>query len=142
MPFWTEIRPPRPPEADAVNPRRRISRLVLGSTVWWPAIAALILALSGLAVVASQGSASGPAPIIRDAAPPTTTRDGLIDLNTATLAELQTLPGIGASRAEAIVQLRTQDPFSSLADFADRGILTPTQLLPLAELATVYVPAK
>ena len=142
MPFWTEIRPPRPPEAAAVGPRRRISRLVLGSAVWWPAIAALIFALSGLAVVASQQSATGPVPIIRDAAPPTTIHDGLIDLNTATLAELQTLPGIGASRAEAIVQLRTQDPFSSLTDLADRGILTPKQLLPLAELATVYVSTK
>ena len=98
--------------------------------------------MSGLAFVARQEASSSTAPIIRDAAAPTTSRDVLIDLNTATLAELETLPGIGSSRAEAIVQLRKQQPFISLSDLAERGILSPTQLLALAEYATVYVPAR
>lgn len=142
MPFWTEILPPRQPEPASIGRTRRVSRLVLGSTVWWPAITAVILALSGLAVVASQESGSSPAPVIRDAPAPTTSHDNLIDINTATLAELETLPGIGASRAEAIIQLRAQRPFRSLADLADRGILRPAQLVALAEQATVYVPAR
>ncbi len=110
--------------------------------VWWPAVAAFVLAMSGLAVVAKQEASSSTAPIIRGAAAPTTNRDVLIDLNTATLAELETLPRIGSSRAEAIVQLRKQQPFVSLSDLAERGILSPTQLLALAEYATVYVPAR
>ena len=109
---------------------------------WWPAIAALMIALSGLAVVALQESSAAPAPIVRDSSAPTTTRDGLIDINTATQAELETLPGIGASRAEAIVQLRAQRAFDSLADLADRGILRPEQLLALADFAAVYVLAR
>ena len=142
MSFWTEIFPPRQPGRATLSPRRRVWQLVLGSAVWWPAVASLILVVAGLAVIADQGSSAQPAPIVREAAVPTTQRDGLIDINTATHAELETLPGIGASRAEAIVQLRAQQPFSSLADLVDRGILSPTQLLDIAELAAVYVPDK
>ena len=140
MSFWTEVLPPKQPGRATLSPRRRVWRLVLGSAVWWPAVAAFILVVAGLVVVAGQGSSAKPALIIRDGAAPTAYRDGLIDLNTATHAELETLPGIGASRAEAIVQLRAQQPFGSLADLVDRGILSPAQLLDIAELAAVYVP--
>ena len=142
MPFWTEILPPKQPTGDSHSRNRRATQLLVDSTGWWPAIAAFILALSGLAVVANQQSAVGPAPVIREAALPTTDRDGLIDLNTATRAELETLPGIGAARAESIVQLRGQERFRSLADLADRRILSPAQLAALADFATVYAPAR
>ena len=139
MSFWIEIFPPKQPETATLSPRRRVWRLMLGSAVWWPAVAAFIFVLAGLVLVAGQESSVKPAPIIRDGAAPTAHRDGLIDLNTATHAELETLPGIGPSRAEAIVQLRAQQPFSSLADLVDRGILSPTQLLDIADLAAVYI---
>lgn len=140
-PFWTEILPPRQStDHDADRARRWLGRL-FDSIGWWPALAALVLACSALALLASQNADHGPQPIIRDAAMPTTTRDGLIDLNTATLAELETLPGIGASRADAIVQLRAQRPFNSLADLVERGILRPAQLPALHNLATVYAAA-
>ena len=107
--------------------------------VWTPAVLAAVCAASGLAAVALQDSTPAPQPVIREAAAPTVARQTLIDFNTATATELATLPGIGASRAEAIVLHRAQQPFNSLADLADRGILRPSQLLALANLATVYV---
>jgi len=43
--------------------------------------------------------------------------NGIVNLNTATLAELQTLPGIGATRAEAILAYRQKHgPFSKPED--------------------------
>ncbi|MCC6764174.1 MAG: helix-hairpin-helix domain-containing protein [Deltaproteobacteria bacterium] len=39
-----------------------------------------------------------------------------VDLNTASAAELATLPGIGDSKAKAIVEYRVADPFRSIED--------------------------
>jgi DNA uptake protein ComE-like DNA-binding protein len=104
-----------------------------------PTIIAIAVALAGLGNLAVRQSAMSSPPTIREGALPTAERHTLIDLNTATPAELATLPGIGASRAEAIVLIRAQQPFRSLADLADRGVLRPTEVLALADLATAYV---
>jgi len=42
--------------------------------------------------------------------------EGKVNLNTATSAELATLPGIGPSKAQAIVEHRAKEPFSSPED--------------------------
>jgi competence protein ComEA len=48
---------------------------------------------------------------------------GPLDLNTATAAELAELPGIGASRAQAIVERRDAVPFAAVEELlAIRGI--------------------
>ncbi len=107
--------------------------------LWLPAIIAAMIAAAGLAVIAEQQTARHPPPAIRDIAPPTSEHPALIDLNSGTAAELATLPGIGVSRAEAIVLLRAEKPFKSLADLVDRGILRPSEAQSISELATVYV---
>jgi len=42
--------------------------------------------------------------------------DHRIDINTASIAELASLPGIGESKAKAIVEYRAADPFQSIED--------------------------
>jgi len=42
--------------------------------------------------------------------------DHRIDINTASAAELATLPGIGDSKAKAIVEYRAADPFRTVED--------------------------
>lgn len=42
--------------------------------------------------------------------------DHRIDINTASAAELATLPGIGDSKAKAIVEYRAVDPFRTVED--------------------------
>ncbi len=48
---------------------------------------------------------------------------GVLNLNSATLSQLQTLPGIGPSMAQRIVEYRQRRPFGSVDDLLDvRGI--------------------
>ena len=42
--------------------------------------------------------------------------DGLVDVNSASVAELATLPGIGESKAKAIVEYRAAAPFKTVDD--------------------------
>ena len=138
MPISLEIRPPRPPTSAASDRRHSLTRLRHASG-WLPAGASIILALTAMLVLIEQHSASAPSPTVRQSAPPTEARDTRIDINTATATELQTLPGIGTSRAQAIIRLRAQQPFRSLAELTDRGVLTATEVRRISELATAYV---
>ncbi|MET0324299.1 MAG: helix-hairpin-helix domain-containing protein [Ilumatobacteraceae bacterium] len=72
------------------------------------------------------------------AAPGPTTPSGPIDLNHATAAELDELPGIGPATAQAIVDHRTTNgPFASVDDLeAVRGI-GPAKLDAIRALVTV-----
>jgi competence protein ComEA len=86
--------------------------------------------------VGVPGAARDPADGAGSAASPGTGRR--VDLNTATVAELDTLPGIGPVLAERIVDHRTtQGPFTSTDQLDDVPGIGPAIAAELAELVTV-----
>jgi competence protein ComEA len=62
----------------------------------------------------------------------------VLDLNTATVAQLETLPGIGPVRAQKIVESRARDgAFSRPEDLVQRKLIPQSMLEPLRELVLV-----
>lgn len=139
MSLWSEIRPPNP-SADRDQGGHPRSNWSLRRAVGFvPLGLALVAASAGLALVANQQSTSEQPLVVESVNLPTIPAPNLIDLNTATVAELATLPGIGETRARAIVASRERARFIALVDLAERGILRPSQLPAIADQATVYV---
>jgi competence protein ComEA len=61
-----------------------------------------------------------------------------MDINAATAAELETLPGIGEVRAGDIVRSRTEDgPFASVDELLERELVPPSVFEEIAGLVTV-----
>jgi competence protein ComEA len=61
---------------------------------------------------------------------------GLVNLNTATPEELEALPGIGPVTVQKIVAARQDQPFASLDDAVQRGVLNRGQLEDIKDIAT------
>ena len=63
---------------------------------------------------------------------------GPVDLNTATAADLETLPGVGPATAAAIVDDRTRNgPFASVDDLDRVPGIGPAKLAALRDQVTV-----
>jgi competence protein ComEA len=60
----------------------------------------------------------------------------MVDLNTATPEELEALPGIGPVTVQKIVAARQQQPFASLDDAVQRGVINRGQLEDIQGVAT------
>jgi len=87
---------------------------VLARTALGAAVIATVMLLSGGSAKAAAGSGAAPAAV---------EEAGRVNVNSATAAELATLPGIGASKAAAIIAEREKKPFSSIDDLVRvRGI--------------------
>ena len=61
---------------------------------------------------------------------------GPINLNTATPEELEALPGIGPVTVQKIVAARAEQPFASLDDAVERGVINRGQLQDIQGVAT------
>ena len=70
------------------------------------------------------------------ASDPTGPSAGLVNLNTATPEELEALPGIGPVTVQKIVAARQAQPFASLEDAVQRGVLNRGQLEDIQGVAT------
>jgi competence protein ComEA len=60
----------------------------------------------------------------------------LVDLNHASAAELQTLPGIGATTAARIVRSREAKAFTKIEELQTRGLVTPRVFADVRDLVT------
>lgn len=61
---------------------------------------------------------------------------GLVDINTATPEQLEALPGIGPVTVQKIVAARQEQPFASLDDAVQRGVIDRGQLEDIQGVAT------
>jgi competence protein ComEA len=94
-----------------------------------------------LAAVVSDGQqivVGAPGALVGGAADgPAAVPGGKLNLNTATAAELDALPGVGPVLAQRIVDHRAQRPFSSVDQLDDVPGIGPARAAELAELVTV-----
>lgn len=60
-----------------------------------------------------------------------------IDLNHATAAELESLPGIGPATASRIVRSRERQPFAKVDELQTRGLVTARVLADIRDLLTL-----
>lgn len=59
----------------------------------------------------------------------------LININTASLSELDKLPGIAQKRGQSIIEHR---PYSNIEELLSKGVLTPSVYQKVKDLVTVY----
>ena len=94
--------------------RKDNSAQVLRAAIGAVVMAAVVLVAAGTATAATAAA---------PAAQPAAEAAGRVDVNSATAAELASLPGIGASKAAAIIAEREKKPFGSVEDLERvRGI--------------------
>jgi len=81
---------------------------------------------------AAASRAPAPVPGVTGSSP-----GGLIDVNTASAASLDELPGIGPATAAKIIAAREEAPFLTVDELRSRGVLGEATFMKVRELVTV-----
>ena len=69
-----------------------------------------------------------------------TTLEGVVNINTASVEELSQLPGIGPSKANAIVTFRQAHPFKAVSELAEVKGIGPKKMEKIKDHVTVSGP--
>jgi competence protein ComEA len=104
---------------------------------WVQAVAVAVVLLLARGAAAAPIEGAPPLPTTTTTTT-TTTKSSLVDLNTATVEQLCTLPGIGAKKAAAIQAYRSKRPFTRVTQLLEvKGIgrRTLERLRPLVVVA-------
>ncbi len=100
----------------------------MNKSVWNRAgllLALVVIAALGLGASAAQAGGSG---------------GGVVNINTASVDQLQLLKGIGVKKAQAIVQYRNHKPFAKVEDLAEVKGIGAKLLMRLRPQLTVQGP--
>ena len=115
----TEPAKPAAPDAKAAEPTKPAAKAAEPAKPVTPAAKA---AEPAKPAAAPAPKAAEPAKKV-EPAKPAAAAGKKIDLNTATAAELDTLPQIGEARAKAIIEARAKGKFKSWDDFVKRNVV-------------------
>ncbi|MBP1689285.1 MAG: hypothetical protein H6Q33_5428 [Deltaproteobacteria bacterium] len=111
---------------------------------WIPAVLTSTFLLFGTAAFAAEevkpapkSATAAPAKSTPSKASPQTKKPKLVEINSATAAQLKTVPGIGDAEAEKIIKNR---PYPTRAHLVTKEALTYDQYLAVKDLFTVVAP--
>jgi competence protein ComEA len=94
------------------------------------------LATDGMQILVPERGASNA--LATDGSPPgTSAGNAPLDLNRATQAELEALPGIGPATAAKILAARAETPFTSVDDLQSRKLVGPATFQKIRDLVRV-----
>ena len=132
--------------AESPYHRERIATWVRRRLIWLPSVLFAALLLAGLIALALVRLDEPPELVItheRSMAgfPSDPVASIRVDLNYATRAELEALPGIGRTTALAIIERREQRPIRSLSELVALGILSDLQRSEIAPMVMLSIRA-